>query len=248
MKNKTIIVTGASTGIGKSIARLFLDKGYNVVMNSVTKENLENTFKEFGSPANAKLVAGDVSKKAVCDEIVATAVKHFGSVDVLVNNAGVFAPKPFLDVNETDLDKFFDVNLKGTFFATQAAIREMLQSGGGSVINIGTVLVDHAIAGFPASAPVVSKGGVHALTKQLAAEFGKQNIRINTVAPGVIRTPLQGKIGVANSDDLAGLHLLNRIGEPADIAEMVFTLANSNFITGEIFNVDGGHVAGHSFN
>jgi NAD(P)-dependent dehydrogenase (short-subunit alcohol dehydrogenase family) len=248
MKIKTIIVTGASTGIGKSIARLFLDKGYNVVMNSVTKENLERTFKEFGSPANAKLVAGDVSQKSVCDEIVATAVKHFGSVDVLVNNAGVFAPKPFLDVNETDLDKFFDINLKGTFFATQAAIREMLLAGGGSVINIGTVLVDHAIAGFPASAPVVSKGGVHALTKQLAAEFGKQNIRVNTIAPGVIRTPLQGKIGVSNSDDLAGLHLLNRIGEPADIAEMVFTLANSNFITGEIFNVDGGHVAGHSVN
>ena len=189
-----------------------------------------------------------ISKKSVCDEIVATAIKHFGSVDVLVNNAGVFAPKPFLDVNETDLDKFFDINLKGTFFTTQAAIREMLLVGGGSVINIGTVLVDHAIAGFPASAPVVSKGGVHALTKQLAAEFGKQNIRINTIAPGVIRTPLQGKTGLTNSDDLAGLHLLNRIGEPADIAEMVYTLANSNFITGGIFNVDGGHVAGHSFN
>jgi len=218
------------------------------VMNSATKENLEKTFIEFGSPANAKMVVGDVSKKSVCDEIVATAMKHFGSVDVLVNNAGVFAPKPFLDVNETDLDKFFDINVKGTFFTTQAAIREMLLVGGGSVINIGTVLVDHAIAGFPATAPVVSKGGVHALTRQLAAEFGKQNIRINTIAPGIIRSPLQGKIGVTNSDELAGLHLLNRIGEPSDIAEMVFHLANSNFITGEIFNVDGGHVAGRSYN
>jgi NAD(P)-dependent dehydrogenase (short-subunit alcohol dehydrogenase family) len=247
MNKKTVIVTGASTGIGKSISRLFLDKGYNVIMNSATKENLEKTFKEFGSPAHAKMVAGDVSKKSVCDEIVATAIKYFGSVDVLVNNAGVFAPKPFLDVQENELDNFFAVNLKGTFFATQAAVKEMLNLGGGSVINIGTVLVDHAIAGFPATAPVVSKGGVHALTKQLAAEFGKQNIRINTIAPGIIRSPLQGKIGVSNSDDLAGLHLLNRIGEPSDIAEMVYTLANSNFITGEIFNVDGGHVAGHVF-
>lgn len=248
MKNKTIIVTGASTGIGKSIAQLFLGKGFNVVMNSATKENLENTYKEFGSPANAKLVVGDISQKSVSEEIVATAIKHFGSVDVLVNNAGVFGPKPFLEVSETDLDRHFDINLKGTFFATQAAVKEMLQVGGGSVINIGTVLVDHAIAGFPASAAVVSKGGIHALTKQLAAEFGKQNIRVNTVAPGIIRSPLQGKIGVANADDLAGLHLLNRIGEPSDIAEMVYTLANSNFITGEIFNVDGGHAAGSNFN
>ena len=108
-------------------------------------------------------------------------------------------------------------------------------------------LVDHAIAGFPASAPVISKGGVHALTRQLAAEFGKDNIRVNTIAPGIIRSPLQGKIGVENADGLAGLHLLNRIGETSDIAEMTYQLATSNFITGEIINVDGGHVAGHLF-
>ena len=123
----------------------------------------------------------------------------------------------------------------------------MLENGGGSIINIGTVLVDHAIAGFPATAPVVSKGGVHALTKQLAAEFGGKNVRINTIAPGIIRSPLQGKIGVENADALAGLHLLNRIGEPSDIAETAYLLANSTFITGEIINVDGGHVAGHLF-
>lgn len=247
MSKKTIIVTGASTGIGKAIAKLFLDKGYNVVMNSETEENLEKTFAEFGSPANVKLVPGDVSRKSVCEEIVATAIKYFGKVDVLVNNAGVFAPKPFLFVEEADLDIYFGVNLKGTFFTTQFAIREMLNYDGGSVINIGTVLVDHAIAGFPATAPVVSKGGVHALTRQLAAEFGKQNIRVNTIAPGIIRSPLQGKIGIEDADGLAGLHLLNRVGEPSDIAEMVYALAGSNFITGEVFNVDGGHVAGHSF-
>ena len=195
MNTKTIIVTGASSGIGKAIARLFLDKEYNVVMNSSTKENLEKAYTEFGSPANAKLLVGDVSNKSVCEEIVATAIKHFGSVDVLVNNAGVFSPKGFLDVEEADLDRYFNINLKGTFFATQAAIKEMLNKNGGSVINIGTVLVEHAIAGFPATAPVVSKGGVHALTKQLAAEFGKNNIRVNTIAPGIIRSPLQQKIG-----------------------------------------------------
>jgi len=244
MNKKTIIVTGASTGIGKAIAKLFLDKGNNVVMNSTNKENLERTFKDFGAPSTAKIVVGDISKKSVGEELVAAAINYFGSLDVLVNNAGIFIPKPFLDVEESELVDFFNVNLKGTFFVTQSAIRKMVQNGG-SIINIGTVLVDHAVAGFPATAAVTSKAGIHALTRQLAAEFGKQNIRVNTIAPGVIRSPLQGKLGVDNADNLAGLHLLNRIGETSDIAECVYSLATSNFITGAIINVDGGHVAGH---
>jgi NAD(P)-dependent dehydrogenase (short-subunit alcohol dehydrogenase family) len=245
MKKKTVIVTGASTGIGKAITKLFIDKGYNVIMNSSSRSNLEKTFQEFGSPSNVKIVVGDISEKSVGEGLADTAINYFGSLDVLVNNAGIFMPKPFLDVEEQELENFFNVNLKGTFFATQAAIRKMIQNGGGSIINIGTVLVDHAIAGFPATAPVTSKGGIHALTKQLAAEFGKHNIRVNTIAPGIIRSPLQKKLGVDNADSLAGLHLLNRIGETSDIAETVYSLATSNFITGEIINVDGGHVAGH---
>lgn len=248
MSNKTVIVTGASTGIGKAISKLFIEKGWNVVMNSATKENLEKTYREFNAPQHVKLVVGDVSNKSVGEQLVATAIQNFGGVDVLINNAGVFAPKGFLEVEESDLDRYFTVNLKGTFFTTQAVIKEMLVSGGGSVLNIGTVLVNHAIGGFPATAPVVSKGGIHALTIQLAAEFGKQNIRVNTVAPGIIRSPLQGKIGVTDADTLAGLHLVNRIGEPEDIAEVIYTVATSNFISGEIINVDGGHVAGHHLN
>jgi NAD(P)-dependent dehydrogenase (short-subunit alcohol dehydrogenase family) len=248
MSNKTVIVTGASTGIGKSISKLFIEKGWNVVMNSATKENLEKTYQEFNAPQNVKLVVGDISNKSVGENLVATAIQNFGGIDVLINNAGVFAPKGFLEVEESDLDRYFTINLKGTFFTTQAAVKEMLHSGGGSVLNIGTVLVNHAIGGFPATAPVVSKGGIHALTVQLAAEFGKQNIRVNTVAPGIIRSPLQGKIGVTDADSLAGLHLVNRIGEPEDIAEVIYTVATSNFISGEIINVDGGHVAGHHLN
>lgn len=243
---KTIIVTGASTGIGKAIARLFLEKGDNVIMNSVNKDNLEQAYRELGTPANAYIVAGDVSKKITGKALVQAALDQFGRVDVLVNNAGVFAPKPFLDVAETDLDHFLGINLKGTFFTTQASIPEMIKTGGGAVINIGTVLVDHALTGFPATAPVVSKGGIHALTRQLAAEFGRHNIRVNTIAPGIIRSPLQGKIGVADADSMAGLHLLNRIGEPEHIAEVVYSVAGNSFITGEIINVDGGHVAGHA--
>ncbi|MDN5200224.1 SDR family oxidoreductase [Fulvivirgaceae bacterium BMA10] len=247
MKAKTVIITGASTGIGRAIAKLFLDRGNNVIMNSASEENLEKTYKEFGSPSNAITVAGDVSNRKVGEKLVRTAIDNFGSIDILINNAGVFQPKPFLDVQEDELDRFISINLKGTYFTSQAAIKRMLEQNGGSIVNIGTVLVDHAIAGFPASAPIVSKGGIHALTQQLAAEFGKDNIRVNTIAPGIIRSPLQGKIGVEDADGLAGLHLLNRIGEPEDIAETAYYLATSNFLTGETINVDGGHVAGHQF-
>ncbi|MEP6847555.1 MAG: SDR family oxidoreductase [Acidobacteriota bacterium] len=247
MSKLTAIVTGASTGIGKAIAKQFLDKGDNVVMNSINADNLNRAYQEFGSPVNAVAVAGDIGQKVVGEKLVETAVDRFGAVDVLVNNAGIFGSKPFLEVEESDLDKFLNTNLKGTYFTTQAAIVQMLKQGGGAVINIGTVLVDHAIAGWPATAAVISKGGIHALTRQLASEFGKHNIRVNTIAPGIIRSPQQTKLGVTDADGFAGLHLLNRIGETRDIAEAAYYLATSNFVSGAILNVDGGHVAGHNF-
>jgi len=243
---KTIIVTGASTGIGKSIAQLFLEKGYNVVINSANLQNLEATYKELGHANQLAVVHGDVSRIATGKQLVQTAIERFGSVDVLINNAGIFQPQSFLDVEEEDLDRFLNINLKGTYFTSQAAVKQMLQQGEGSIINIGTVLVDHAIDGFPATAPISSKGGVHAFTRQLAAEFGKNNIRVNAIAPGIIRSPLQAKTGVDNADSLAGLHLLKRIGETSDVAQLALYLAESNFVTGEIINLDGGHVAGHS--
>ncbi|MDW3192671.1 MAG: SDR family oxidoreductase [Cytophagales bacterium] len=246
MDQQTAIITGASTGIGKSITQLFLKEGYHVVMNSSSQENLEKAHAAFGSPNNAVLVAGDISRRAVADQLVKTAVDKFGSVDVLINNAGVFTPKPFLEVDESELDAFLTVNLKGTYYASQAAVKQMLMQSGGSIINIGTVLVDHAIAGFPATAPIASKGAIHAFTRQLAAEFGKDNIRVNTIAPGIIRSPLQGKIGVDDADSLAGLHLLDRIGEPEEVAAAAHYLATAEFVTGETFNVAGGHTVGHA--
>ncbi|WP_437398584.1 SDR family NAD(P)-dependent oxidoreductase [Flagellimonas lutimaris] len=247
MKNKTVIITGASTGIGKAIAKLFIEKGNNVVMNSANEDRLKTTFEEFGAPENAVMVAGDVSNKEVGEKLVQAAIDSFGSLDVLINNAGVFAPKPFLDVDETDIDKYMDVNFKGTYFTSQAAIRQMLKQGnGGSIINNGTVLVDHAIAGFPCSAPLASKAAIHTLTRHLAAEFGKDNIKVNTIAPGIIRSPLQGKIGVEDADSLAGLHLLNRIGEPEEIAHAAHYLAYADFVTGDTLHVGGGHAVGHA--
>ncbi|WP_108866829.1 SDR family NAD(P)-dependent oxidoreductase [Aquimarina aquimarini] len=246
MKNKTVIITGASSGIGKGIAKYFIEKKSNVVMNSSNLENLKEAYQDLGSPTNATYLAGDISKKETGQKLVNLAIEKFNSVEVLINNAGVFSPKPFLEVEDTDLELYWNVNLKGTYFASQAIIPHMIKQHNGAIINIGTVLVEHAIDGFPATAPLTSKGAIHALTRQLAAEFGKNNIKVNTIAPGIIRSPLQKKIGVEDADSLAGLHLLNRIGEINEIAEAAYYLASANFITGETINVAGGHTAGHS--
>lgn len=246
MKSKTVIITGASTGIGKAITAIFLERGSKVVMNSSNQQNLKQAYEDLGSPEEAVYLAGDISKRETAAQLVELAKSKFGSVDVLINNAGVFAPKPFLEVNDQDLDRFWGVNLKGTYYASQAVVPEMLAQKGGHIINIGTVLVDHAIAGFPATAPITSKGAIHALTRQLAAEFGKDNIKVNTISPGIIRSPLQGKMGVEDADSLAGLHLLNRVGETFEIAEAAYYLASADFITGETINVAGGHTVGHA--
>lgn len=244
MSKHTIILTGASSGIGEAIAKYFLDAGDNVIINSATPEKLEQAYQKLGGGANLARVAGDVKDKKTGEQLLAVALEKFGKVDVLVNNAGIFDNKAFLDVDEEYLDKFLNTNLKGTFFTTQRVVPQMLKQQGGVVINIGTPMVNYGLGGAPATAPISSKGAIHALTIQLAAEFGSRNIRVNTIAPGVIRTPMHGD----NSDKMAGLHLVNRVGEVEDIAEMVYTVAKSNFINGAIINVDGGMGAGYNLN
>lgn len=244
MKTQTIIITGASSGIGKEVAKYFLDRGDHVVINSTTPEKLEKAYRELGAGPNLAMVAGDISKKQTGERLVATAIEKFGSADVLVNNAGIFETRPFLEVDEAYLDRFLTTNLKGTFFTTQAVIPQMLKQHDGVVINIGTPLVHHALGGVPITAPMSSKGAIHSLTLQLAAEFGKRNIRVNTIAPGTIRTPMHG----SDADKMAGLHLVDRIGEAEDVAQMIYTVAKSNFINGAIINVDGGLAAGHNLN
>jgi NAD(P)-dependent dehydrogenase (short-subunit alcohol dehydrogenase family) len=244
MKKQTVIVTGASSGIGKEVARYFLDKGDNVVINSSTAEKLEQVYQELGAGANLAMVAGNVKDKSTGERLLAVALERFGSVDVLVNNAGIYETKPFLEVDEAYLDRFLNTNLKGTFFTTQAVLPQMLKQKDGTIINIGTPLVYHALGGAPSTAPISSKGAIHSLTLQLAAEFGKQNIRVNTIAPGVIRTPMHGE----DADQSAGIHLLNRVGEVEHVAQMVYAVAKNDFISGTIINVDGGMGAGHNLN
>ena len=243
-QSKTTIITGASSGIGLATARAFLARGFNVVMNGSNPDRLATAYESVGKPDAALTVVGDVGKPADRARLVDAALSRFDRIDVLVNNAGLFSPRPFLDVDEEYLDRFLTTNLKGTFFLSQAVIPHLRAAGGGAIVNIGTVLVDHALGGVPATAAVASKGAIHALTVQLAAEFGKDNIRVNTIAPGIIRTPIHARNGIEDSDSLAGLHLLDRIGEPQEIAEVALQLATNGFISGATINVDGGHAAG----
>lgn len=242
MKKQTVIVTGASSGIGLEIAHYFLDRGDNVIINSQTESKLQQIYNELGAGENLAMVAGSVADKTVGEKLAKTAIEKFGSIDVLVNNAGIYENKPFLEVTEDYLDRFLNTNLKGTFFTTQSVIPQMQKQKDGVIINIGTPLVYHAIAQSPSTAPISSKGAIHALTLQLAAEFGKDNIRVNVVAPGLIRTPMHDE----TIDNNAGIHLINRIGEPEEVAQMVHAIAKNTFISGAIINVDGGMGAGHN--
>jgi NAD(P)-dependent dehydrogenase (short-subunit alcohol dehydrogenase family) len=241
------IVTGASTGIGFAITQRFLSDGYNVVMSARTAADLEDAYESLGAPANARLLVGDIADKTVGAELVRIAEKEFGGVDILVNNAGVFAAKPFLETEESDIDRFHAINFKGAYFAAQAAVPAMQKRGGGAIVNIGTTLLEHAIAGFPASAALSSKAALHSLTEQLAAEFGSDNIRVSTIATGIVETPLHAKHGINDTSGLAGLHLVNRIGNPEDVADAVAMLATNDFISGTTLRVDGGHAAGHTY-
>ncbi|MER7449999.1 SDR family NAD(P)-dependent oxidoreductase [Nocardia beijingensis] len=241
---KTVIVTGSSSGIGRDIARAFVERGDNVVLNGRDAEKLTRVAAELGAPERVATVPGDIGAATTAATLVRVAVERFGGVDVLVNNAGVFGAKPFVEVTEQDLDGYLNGNLKGTYFTTQAVVRRFLtQARGGSIVNIGTVLIDHALAGLPASAALVSKGGVHALTTSLAAELAADGIRVNAVAPGIIRTPLFGDGDEQASGRLA---LLNRIGEVAETTAAVLYLADAAFTTGHILPVDGGYISGRA--
>jgi NAD(P)-dependent dehydrogenase (short-subunit alcohol dehydrogenase family) len=241
--SKTVLITGGSSGIGLDAARGFLEEGYNVVISGRNNEKLEQAVKTLGNKDRIATVAGDIGDPETGKKMVQLAIERFGSVDVLVNNAGIFGLKPFLENTEEDLDQYINGNLKGTYFVSQAAVRQMKKQGSGSIINIGTVLIMHPSASIPASAALITKGGVHALTTSLAGELAADNIRVNAVAPGVVRTPLYGD---ADVDAFGGLALMNRVGEVEEITDAILHLATAGFTTGVILPVDGGYVHGRA--
>ena len=234
---KTIIVTGASQGIGKAVVQAFLDRGYNVVATSrgVSKAG-------FAPSSNLALVDGDIGQPATAGKVAQTAIGKFGSIDHVVNNAGIFSVKPFTDYTVDDLDSLISTNVKGFIFMTQLAVKQILSQGtGGSVTSITASLVENPIAGVPASFPMITKGGLNAITVSLASEYAKDNIRFNAVAPGTVDTPLHKD----NSKDvMKSLSPMGTITEPKDIAEAVVYLTEASHVTGEVLHVDGGAHAG----
>jgi NAD(P)-dependent dehydrogenase (short-subunit alcohol dehydrogenase family) len=233
-KQKTIIVTGASQGIGAAVANLFLDRGYNVLGNS-RKINHKN---ELPRSDRLVLVEGDIGLAATAAKIVGTAVERFGSIDALVNNAGIFFSKPFTEYTTEDFRALSSTNLDGFIYTTQLAVKQMLaQKSGGSVVSITTSIVDHPLADFTASVPMITKGGINAISRSLAMEYAPHAIRVNVVAPGVVDTPMHLN---SPQEFLRTLSPLRQVSSAKDIAEAVFYLTEASQVTGEVLHVDGG--------
>jgi NAD(P)-dependent dehydrogenase (short-subunit alcohol dehydrogenase family) len=186
-------------------------------------------------------VRGDVTEADTAHRVVDGAVTRFGRVDCLVNMAGVHIDKPFTEYSADDVESETGVNLLGFFHMTQCAIRRMLSQGGGHIVNITTSLVDHPLAHRSSSLTSLTKGGLAAVTRALAIEYAASGIRVNAVAPGVIRDP---RYDAASYEGLAELHPLGRLGEASDVIDAILYLDRADFVTGEILHVDGGQAAG----
>jgi len=231
---KVAVVTGASQGIGAGLVRGFLDRGYRVVANSRSiKPDVA---------ADVVAVAGDIADPAVAERVIGAAVAKFGRVDTLVNNAGIFIAKPFTDYTEADFAAVLSTNLAGFFHISQRAIRQMLTQRGGHIVNLTTTLVNQPVKGVPSVLASLSKGGLDAVTRSLAIEYADKGIRVNAVAPGIIKTPMHPPETHAA---LAALHPLGRMGEVQEIVEAVLYLESAAFVTGETLHIDGGAQAGH---
>jgi NAD(P)-dependent dehydrogenase (short-subunit alcohol dehydrogenase family) len=234
---KTAIVTGSSRGIGAGLVEAFLKRGYSVVANS---RNI-TTANAFATSVNLALVDGDIGDRSTATKIVDTAVSKFGRIDVLVNNAGVFIPKAFTEYTAEDLDTLVSTTLAGFLYVSQLAVKQMVKQKSGSIINISTTLVDQPIAGVGAAVQIMLKGALNAVTRALAIEYAKEGIRVNTIAPGVINTPMHQP---ETHDFLKGLSPAGRIGEIKEIVDAALFLTDATFTSGEILHVDGGAHAG----
>jgi NAD(P)-dependent dehydrogenase (short-subunit alcohol dehydrogenase family) len=229
----TMIVTGASQGIGAGVTRAFLDRGYNLVANSLDFNN-----SAIKPGRQLALVEGNIGKPATAAKIAETALSNFGSIDGVVNDAGVFFTKPFTDYTADDFNRLSETNLEGYIYITQLAVKQMLaQKTGGSVTCITSAMVEHPVAGIKASVSMITKGGLEALTRSLAMEYAKDGIRFNAVAPGVVNTPMHEK---DSSDYLKSLSPMGTIPEVSDIVDAIVYLTEARCVTGEVLHVDAG--------
>jgi NAD(P)-dependent dehydrogenase (short-subunit alcohol dehydrogenase family) len=233
-ESSVAVITGASQGIGAGLVDGYRDRGWSVVANARHME---------ASPDPAVLVVdGDISEPATADRIVDGTLERFGHIDTLINNAGVFFSKPFTDYTAQDYDTYVGVNLTGFFCLTQRAIKEMLKAGTGHVVNISASIVDHAHSSEPSALASLTKGGIDAATRSLAVEYASRGIRVNAVAPGVIKTPMHKQQDYAAGAQFAPM---DRVGNVSDIVDGVLFLESAPFVTGETLHIDGGQIAGN---
>lgn len=233
-ESKTVIVTGASRGIGAGLVKTFLERGYSVVATSrdMTKSGA------FTPSNKLALVDGDIGDAAAADKIAHAATSKFGSIDALVNNAGIFFAKPFTAFSAEDFKALSSTNLEGFIYITQLAVKQMLaQKSGGSIVSITTTLAQHPIAGVNASVSMITKGGLEAITRSLAMEYAKDGIRANAVAPGIVDTPMHKN---DPKDFLKSLSPMGSIVAVKDVVDAVVFLTEAAQITGEVLRVDGG--------
>jgi NAD(P)-dependent dehydrogenase (short-subunit alcohol dehydrogenase family) len=231
---RTVIVTGASQGIGAGLVEAFVNRGYRVVANSrsISKSGI------FTDSDRLALVDGDIGDASTADRVAEAARTRFGSIDALVNNAGIYFSKSFTDYTVEDLRQLAHVNIEGFFFISQLAIRQMLsQNTGGSIVNITSTMVDHPIAGANSTVPMITKGGLEAVTRGLAMEYAKQGIRVNAVAPGIVDTPMHKD---HPKDVLRTLQPMGKISSVKDIVDAIVFLTEANQVTGQVLHVDGG--------
>jgi NAD(P)-dependent dehydrogenase (short-subunit alcohol dehydrogenase family) len=234
MTDKTVIVTGASQGIGAGLANAFLERGYNVVATSRRISRSE----EIEASDRLARVDGDIADPETAEAVVKTALARFGSIEALVNNAGIFFAKPFVDYTFEDYRRLAATNLEGFLHLTQRVVRQMLaQKRGGSIVSITTPMVDHPIAGANASVAMLTKGGVEAVSKNIAMEYAKAGIRANTVAPGIVDTPLHEG---SPKDFIKTLSPMHGVSSVREIADAVLFLTEAPRVTGQVLYVDGG--------
>jgi len=231
---KVAVITGASQGLGAGFVTAYRKLGYAVVATSRAIAESQDT--------DVLTIRGDIADPTTADRVIDAGLDRFGRIDTLINNAGIFIASPFTDYTKDQFDSVIGVNLTGFFRTTQLAIAHMLEQGGGHIVNITTALVDHANSNVPSVLASLTKGGLQSATKSLAIEYATRGIRVNAVAPGVIKTSMHPE---EHYEMLDSLHPIGRMGEVSDIVDAVIYLENAPFVTGAILHVDGGQSAGH---